>query len=71
MKPAVLGNTVAEEPAVKVWSALMMFLVLTLAAAPGGLLGEATILPISTHGGSGDFIALGGRIPAPIQSLTN
>ena len=37
----------------------------------GGLLGEATILPISTHGGSGDFIALGGRIPAPIQSLTN
>jgi hypothetical protein len=37
----------------------------------GGLLGEATIVPIHGGHGSGGFISLGGRIPAPIQSLTN
>lgn len=37
----------------------------------GGLLGEATIIPVTGNEGSGEFIALGGRIPAPIQSLTN
>lgn len=37
----------------------------------GGLLGEATIMPVSGIGGSAEFIALGGRIPAPTQSLIN
>lgn len=37
----------------------------------GGLLGEATIIRIPHDGGSKDFISLGGRIPAPIQSLVN
>lgn len=37
----------------------------------GGLLGEATIIPVPSMNGSGEFISLGGRIPAPIQSLTN
>lgn len=37
----------------------------------GGLLGEATIIPVHSGNGSGGFISLGGRIPAPIQSLTN
>jgi hypothetical protein len=37
----------------------------------GGLLGEATILPVSGMDNSGEFISLGGRIPAPMQSLNN
>lgn len=37
----------------------------------GGLLGEATIIHVAVNGGSEDFIGLGGRIPAPIQSLVN
>jgi uncharacterized protein (UPF0210 family) len=37
----------------------------------GGLLGEATIIPVQGNGGSESFISLGGRIPAPIQSLVN
>jgi uncharacterized protein len=37
----------------------------------GGLLGEATIMAVPGEGRSADFIALGGRIPAPIQSLVN
>ncbi len=37
----------------------------------GGLLGEATIIPISTQDASNDFIVLGGRIPAPVQSFGN
>lgn len=37
----------------------------------GGLLGEATILPVPADGGSDDFISLGGRIPAPVQSFNN
>lgn len=37
----------------------------------GGLLGEATIIPIRNGNGSDEFIRLGGRIPAPVQSLTN
>ncbi len=36
----------------------------------GGLLGEATIMPVSRFS-SEAFIALGGRIPAPIISLRN
>ena len=36
----------------------------------GGLLGSAPVMPV--HGESaGDFIARGGRIPAPLQSLKN
>ena len=36
----------------------------------GGLLGSAPIMPV--HKGSADeFIARGGRIPAPMQSLKN
>ncbi len=37
----------------------------------GGLLGEATIIPVSGTGCSAGFISLGGRIPAPIHSLNN
>ncbi len=37
----------------------------------GGLLGEATIIPVNNSTGSNEFIRLGGLIPAPIQSLTN
>lgn len=37
----------------------------------GGLLGEATIMAVRNNGGSSEFISLGGRIPAPTQSLTN
>jgi uncharacterized protein (UPF0210 family) len=37
----------------------------------GGLLGEATIIHVPQDGGSEEFIALGGRIPAPVQSFKN
>jgi uncharacterized protein (UPF0210 family) len=37
----------------------------------GGLIGEATIIPIPGDGGSKEFISLGGRIPAPTRSLIN
>jgi hypothetical protein len=37
----------------------------------GGLLGEATIISVQTTGGSENFVRLGGRIPAPVQSLVN
>jgi uncharacterized protein (UPF0210 family) len=37
----------------------------------GGLLGEASIIAIPGTDSSGEFISLGGRIPAPTQSLTN
>jgi uncharacterized protein (UPF0210 family) len=37
----------------------------------GGLLGQAIIIPVNNHKGLNRFIRLGGRIPAPIQSLTN
>ena len=37
----------------------------------GGLLGEATIITVQDNDGSADFIRLGGRIPAPTQSLIN
>ena len=37
----------------------------------GGLLGEATIISVQDNDGSADFIRLGGRIPAPTQSLIN
>ncbi len=36
----------------------------------GGLLGKAAIIPV-TQGDASEFIALGGRIPAPIHSLKN
>lgn len=36
----------------------------------GGLLGDAIVMPVSKFSSRG-FIALGGRIPAPIQSLRN
>jgi uncharacterized protein (UPF0210 family) len=39
-------------------------------AAFGGLLGEATIMEVKNKGAA-DFIRLGGRIPAPTQSLVN
>jgi uncharacterized protein (UPF0210 family) len=36
----------------------------------GGLLGSAPVMPV--HGESSEkFIARGGRIPAPLQSLKN
>ena len=37
----------------------------------GGLLGGATIMPVPGGGGSAGFIALGGRIPAPVHSFKN
>jgi uncharacterized protein (UPF0210 family) len=37
----------------------------------GGLLGEATIIPVQKGDGSENFVRLGGRIPAPSQSLIN
>lgn len=37
----------------------------------GGLLGQSVIMPVNNAGGDNPFIRLGGRIPAPIQSLTN
>lgn len=40
-------------------------------ASFGGLLGEAAIIPVSNCGGSDEFISLGGRIPAPVQSFRN
>jgi uncharacterized protein (UPF0210 family) len=40
-------------------------------ASFGGLLGEATIIPVPGTDSSAEFISLGGRIPAPTQSLTN
>jgi uncharacterized protein (UPF0210 family) len=36
----------------------------------GGLLGDATIMPVP-GGGSAGFVALGGRIPAPVHSFKN
>ena len=36
----------------------------------GGLLGSAPVMPVHPQG-SADFIARGGRIPAPLQSLKN
>jgi hypothetical protein len=37
----------------------------------GGLLGEATIVSLGRAGDSSGFVRLGGRIPAPAQSLIN
>jgi hypothetical protein len=37
----------------------------------GGLFGSAIVMDIRCTGASGPFIRFGGRIPAPIQSLTN
>lgn len=37
----------------------------------GGLLGQAVIIPVNNSRGANRFIRLGGRIPAPIQSLVN
>ena len=37
----------------------------------GGLLGQATIIPVNNARGLNLFIRRGGRIPAPVQSLTN
>jgi uncharacterized protein (UPF0210 family) len=37
----------------------------------GGLLGQSTIIPVNNASGANHFIRHGGRIPAPIQSLTN
>ncbi len=37
----------------------------------GGLFGEMIILPVHAAGGSAEFVAHGGRIPAPLSSLRN
>ena len=37
----------------------------------GGLLGQSVILPVNNARGANPFIRLGGRIPAPVQSLNN
>jgi hypothetical protein len=37
----------------------------------GGLLGEASIIGLPADGGADGFIALGGRIPAPVHSFKN
>ena len=36
----------------------------------GGLLGSAPVMPLHT-GSSAEFVARGGRIPAPLHSLKN
>lgn len=36
-----------------------------------GLLGQSTIIPVNNAAAPNRFIRLGGRIPAPIQSLTD
>ncbi len=40
-------------------------------ASFGGLLGDATIMTVPGDGGSAGFVALGGRIPAPVHSFKN
>ncbi len=37
----------------------------------GGLFGSAPVMDVRNDGASGRFVEFGGRIPAPIQSLTN
>lgn len=37
----------------------------------GGLFGAAPVMPVRNAGASARFVRFGGRIPAPIQSLTN
>ena len=37
----------------------------------GGLFGEMIIIPVHAAGGSAEFVAHGGRIPAPLSSLRN
>jgi uncharacterized protein (UPF0210 family) len=37
----------------------------------GGLLGHATIMQVSDYPEAASFIALGGRVPAPVHSLKN
>jgi hypothetical protein len=37
----------------------------------GGLLGQSVIMPVNNAAGDNPFIRLGGRMPAPIQSLNN
>jgi uncharacterized protein (UPF0210 family) len=37
----------------------------------GGLLGQSVILPVNNARGDNPFIRLGGRIPAPMQSMVN
>ena len=37
----------------------------------GGLLGQSTIMPVNNGQGASRFVRLGGRVPAPIQSMTN
>jgi uncharacterized protein (UPF0210 family) len=37
----------------------------------GGLFGESAVLPVRNVGQSARFVGFGGRIPAPIHSLTN
>ena len=37
----------------------------------GGLFGQASVLDVRCKGSSSAFVRLGGRIPAPIQSLGN
>ncbi len=37
----------------------------------GGLLGWASVMEVADYVEAGDFIALGGRIPAPVHSLKN
>ena len=37
----------------------------------GGLLGRCPIMPVKDAFSSESFVARGGRIPAPVRSLTN
>lgn len=37
----------------------------------GGLFGESVVMPVADVGGGDQFVGVGGRIPAPIQSLRN
>jgi uncharacterized protein (UPF0210 family) len=37
----------------------------------GGLFGESAIIPVRAAGAAADFVARGGRVPAPLQALNN
>ena len=69
---AVVTAVRATRPAVPTRRVALGHLVLPVDPAPGfgGLLGDATIMPVPSGASSG-FVGLGGRIPAPVHSFKN
>ena len=76
--PAVISALIADEAAIgMVNSKTTAVRVIPVEGADvgdmvemGGLLGSAPVMPVH-EASSADFIARGGRIPAPLQSLKN